>query len=91
MIYLSTLNILQYIKIESQGYQSIFSPEKEIDTQAREFIKNAYNIGIPVKLTTRFLQESNYACTIKIAQEELKAINFFPNNYNCSHDSGIGR
>lgn len=78
--------------MEAPSYhQSLFLPEKEIDDEAKDFIKNAYDIGVSVKLISRFLQESNYTCSITIVQEELKAINISPSDHNCSRDTGIGR
>lgn len=78
--------------MESQGdYQSLFLPEREINDEAKDFIKSAYNIGVSVKLINRFLQESNYNCSITRVQDELKAIHISPNKHNCSRGTGIGR
>lgn len=78
--------------MEPQVYhQSLFLSEKEIDTPAKDFIQSAHNIGVSVKLINRFLQESNYSCTITIVQEELKVMNIISNNNNCSRGTGIGR
>lgn len=88
---MSSLNILQYTTMELEGLQSISLPEKKIDIKAKEFIKSAYNVGISVKLINRFLRESNYACTRKIVQDELKAVNIAPKNYNCSRYSSTGK
>lgn len=77
--------------MELQDIQSIFLPEKMIDHDAKMFIKSAYNNGISVKLIDRFLKESNYASSTTIVEDELKAIDIFPNNYNCSRNSGIGK
>lgn len=75
--------------MELQEHQLLFSPEKEIDVQAKEFIRIAYKIGISVKLINRFVRECNYACTITIVQEVLGSKKTPPNNYNCSRASLI--
>lgn len=75
----------------SQDYQSLFLPEKKLDAQARQFIRSAYNVGMSIKLINRFLQESNYDCTMPVVENKLRFSNIFPDNYNCSRASGIGK
>lgn len=77
--------------MDSQDFQSIFLPEKPIDHDAKMFILSAHEVGISVKLMNKFLQESNYASTITIVQDELKAVSLSWNKSNCSRASGMGR
>lgn len=77
--------------MEVQNFQSIFLPEKPIDHDARMFILSGHEVGISIKLINRFLQESNYASTTTIVQDELKAVSMVWDKDNCSRASGIGK
>lgn len=64
---------------------------KKIDTTAKHFIVNAYEVGVSVLLIDRFLRESDWDCTILAIHDTLWDYNIQPTDYNCSSSSLIWR